>query len=103
MSGDTPRPALTLTLMPVAFTILKLPAEAVLPAWAASGRVWQVSRTLEEMTVVVDASAVPADQPGERTEGWRCLRISEVFDFSAPGILASVLAPIAQAGIGIFA
>ncbi|MDR3375252.1 MAG: ACT domain-containing protein, partial [Ancalomicrobiaceae bacterium] len=47
--------------------------------------------------------AVPADQPGERTEGWRCLRISEVFDFSAPGILASVLAPIAQAGIGIFA
>ena len=103
MSGSSPRPALTLTLLPESFTILKLPAEADLPAWATSGRVWQVSRALEEMTVVVDATEVPAEAAGERSEDWRCLRISEVFDFSVPGILASVLSPVADAGVGIFA
>ena len=35
--------------------------------------------------------------------GWRCFRIEQRFDFSTPGILASVLGPLAEAGIGIFA
>jgi uncharacterized protein len=35
--------------------------------------------------------------------GWRCLRIDQVFAFGVPGILASVLQPLAAARIGIFA
>ena len=37
------------------------------------------------------------------TQHRRCFRIEQRFDFSTPGILASVLGPLAEAGIGIFA
>ena len=103
MSGAAAEPALTLALLPETFTILKFPAGADVPAWSSSGRIWLMSRTLEEMTVVAEASAVPAEASADLTDAWRCLRISEVFDFSVPGILASVLAPLAGAGVGIFA
>ena len=35
--------------------------------------------------------------------GWRCLRVAGAIDFSAIGILASLVAPMAQAGVSVFA
>ena len=35
--------------------------------------------------------------------GWRCFRIEQHFNFDVPGILASVLNPLSEAGVGIFA
>lgn len=35
--------------------------------------------------------------------GWRALKLHGPFAFDAVGILAALLAPLAQAGIGIFA
>jgi hypothetical protein len=38
-----------------------------------------------------------------REEGWRCLRVDGVFDFSVVGVLASLTAPLAEAGVSVFA
>ena len=35
--------------------------------------------------------------------GWRCLRIEQHFKLRSPGVLASVLNPLSEAGVGIFA
>lgn len=39
--------------------------------------------------------------PPER--GWRCLRAAGGIDFSATGVLASLVGPLAQAGMSVFA
>jgi hypothetical protein len=36
-------------------------------------------------------------------QGWRCLRVAGTIDFAVVGILASLVTPLAKAGIGVFA
>jgi len=35
--------------------------------------------------------------------GWRCFRIEQHFTIDVPGVLASILGPLSEAGVGIFA
>jgi hypothetical protein len=44
---------------------------------------------------------VPEGIKGER--GWRCLRVTGTMPFSLVGVLASLAAPLAEAGISTFA
>ncbi|HZH12229.1 MAG TPA: ACT domain-containing protein [Microvirga sp.] len=93
-------PALTLQLIEDAYAVCRLPAGAEAPA-PVRGRFSMSIRAVEETTIVCPLDLAPHD--AEVDPGWRCFRILQVFDFSVPGILASVLSPLAQAGIGIFA
>ncbi|MBZ6075459.1 ACT domain-containing protein [Microvirga puerhi] len=93
-------PNLTLSLLEDDYAVCRLPPGAVAkvdtsPAFAL------VVRAPEETTVVCRPHDAP--EGAEIDPGWRCLRIEQTFDFSVPGILASVLSPLAAAGIGIFA
>ena len=48
--------------------------------------------------------AVPREAAGVRSQGgWRLLELEGPFDFALTGILVSVAAPRAGAGVGIFA
>ena len=48
--------------------------------------------------------AVPREAAGVRSQGgWRLLELEGPFDFALTGILVSVAAPLAEAGVGIFA
>jgi hypothetical protein len=59
-----------------------------------------MTRTADELSVVCWADAVPE---GVRCEkGWRCLRVAGTLDFSLVGVLASMLAPLAAAGVSVF-
>jgi uncharacterized protein len=93
-------PALTLSLLPETHAICRLPAgEPVHLSSSSSFRM--LVHAVEETTIVCPVSEAP---PGAEIDaGWRCFRILQSFDFSVPGILASVLQPLANAGIGIFA
>jgi uncharacterized protein len=53
------------------------------------------------LSLVRGAEAVPSDARVER--GWRALRIAGTIDFGLTGVLASVLAPLGEAAISIFA
>jgi uncharacterized protein len=59
-----------------------------------------ITRTADELSVVCAEDAVPADIRAER--GFLCLAVTGPLDFAATGILASLAAPLAEAGISIF-
>ena len=93
-------PALTLSLLADAYAVCRLPAGTPVPAPAAAAFSLLVQAP-EETTLVCRADLSPPD--AQVDPGWRCFRIEQSFDFSTPGILASVLDPLARAGVGIFA
>ena len=91
---------LTITTLPGRLAVCRLdPAEQV-PAWAASGSLVSVTRTAEELSVVCGEDVVPDGVKSEK--GWRCLRIRGPLAFSETGVLSSLSAPLARAGISIF-
>lgn len=93
-------PALNLSLLPESYAICRLPpGQAVTPPQPGSFSLLVYG--IEETTIVCPTGQAP--QAAEVDAGWRCFRILQSFDFSVPGILASVLDPLAKAGIGIYA
>ena len=93
-------PALTLALLEDTYAICRFPA-GTRAAMPSPGPFSLLVQAVEETTLVCPLDHAPAE--AEIDAGWRCLRIAQSFDFGVPGILASVLDPLAKAGIGIFA
>ncbi|HEY1407250.1 MAG TPA: ACT domain-containing protein [Spirochaetota bacterium] len=60
-----------------------------------------ITWTEDECTVVCPENELP-DGYEEKKEGWAVLRIEGVLDFSLIGVIASVLAPLGQAGVSVF-
>lgn len=90
-----------LIVLPDEFAVARLgPADAI-PSWATSAPISSTTRTREELSIVCGASHLPAHVTAER--GWRCLRVAGTLDFSLTGVLASIAAPLADAGVSIFA
>lgn len=87
-------------LLPEIYAVCRLPRDAALPDWAAQGDLVSVTRTADELSIVCPADAVPSDV--RREGGWRCLRVAGTLDFGLVGVLASLLTPLAQAGVSVF-
>ena len=83
--------------------VVRLPAGTALPAWfgQAIGPLVSVTRTNAETSLICDAAVVPSDAQAER--GWRAIKVRGPLAFSLTGILAGILAPLAAAGISVFA
>ncbi len=93
-------PALNLSLLEDTYAVCRFPAgQPVKPP--APGSFSLLVHAAEETTLVCPLDQAPG--AAEIDAGWRCFRITQSFDFGVPGILASVLEPLARAGIGIFA
>jgi len=93
--------ALRLAVLPGRLAVCRLPVEAPDPAWARTGDLSSITRTPDETSVVCSEAAVP--EGVEREAGWRALRVEGVLDFSLTGVLSSILDPLAQARVSIFA
>jgi hypothetical protein len=72
-----------------------------MPSALAASRFWSVTRTDQELSVVLPEVNVPPGWQAER--GWRCLAVQGPLDFRQVGVLASLSVPLAEAGISIFA
>src|SRR6185312_269411 len=83
------------------FAVCRLPPGSPIPDWATAGDVFSVTRTADELSVVCRQEAVPAGAHGETD--WRCLRVAGTMPFTQVGVLASLTAPVARAGVGVFA
>ena len=81
--------------------VCRLEPSSGVPGWATATGLFSVTRTADELSVVCPEGDVPSGV--EREGGWRVLRLEGPFEFSAVGILASVVAPLAEAGVSIFA
>jgi uncharacterized protein len=96
-------PNLNLFLLEGRFVVLQLEPDSSIPAWALAGEFFSVSKTNEELSIVCLESNVPADANVRLERGWSCLKLQGPFEFSLTGILLSVLEPLAQVNVGIFA
>jgi hypothetical protein len=93
---------LTLSLLPETLAVARLPAGTALPGWIDwTDPFVTVSRTRDELSVVCPEARVPAEAQAER--GWRGFKVEGPLDFALTGILARLAAPLADAGISIFA
>jgi hypothetical protein len=87
---------------PGRWAILKLAPDAAVPGWAlAAGGFVTISRTPTELSIICPAAAVPGEV--EATRDWALLQVHGPFPFSDVGVLVSLAAPLAAAGIPIMA
>ena len=92
---------LVLTVLPDVLAICRLEPSDAVPTWARASSFWSVSRSAGELSIVCDQEHVPPGVPCERD--WRCLRLEGPFPLTMTGVLLRVLAPLADAGVAIFA
>ena len=92
---------LTIVLYPDLYAICRLDSGAAVPAWASGARFLAITRTAGELSIVCEEKMVPEQVHAERNH--RLLQIEGTLAFALTGILASIAAPLANAGIGVFA
>jgi len=89
-----------LSLLAETFTILHLASDAVVPEWATQGQFFSITRTSDELSVIAETALVPDRL---RTEvSWRVLKVHGPFDLAEVGVLASLVMPLAAAGVSVF-
>lgn len=92
---------LDLTVEAWELAVCRLAPDAPVPAWAMRGAFHAIARTPLELSIVCAAAEVPDDVRSEK--GWRCFSLAGPIPFEETGVLLSIAAPLAAAGIGIFA
>jgi hypothetical protein len=92
---------LRLHLLKDTYAVAQLPAAASVPPWADGEGLVCIARTDEELSILCLQERVAGGNKAE--PGWRCLKLQGPFEFTLTGILASILNPLADANIGIFA
>lgn len=88
-----------LELLPAELAICRLDPGDAIPSWAR-GDLVAIIRTGEELAIVCDADSMPDGLDCSR--GWRALRVAGTLDLSLSGVLAHILAPLADAEVPIF-
>ena len=83
------------------YAIVRLAAEAAVPAWASKGEFTSITRTADELSIVCPAGNLPADVPSPHR--WICLKLEGPFAFSQTGVLLSFIEPLSTKDIPIFA
>lgn len=92
-----------LRLAPWSLAICRFPADAPLPAWVfhASPTFWSLTRTPDELSVVCPVDDLPPSV--EVWEGpWRAFLLEGPVPFDLTGVVHSLTAPLAEAGIPVF-
>lgn len=92
---------LALSIEPGTYAICRLAPDSPAPAWALTAPHYSITRTRDEMSIVVADDRVPADVVASR--GWQMLRIAGPMPLDQSGILASVTMPLAASRVSVFA
>jgi hypothetical protein len=91
---------LTLSRYPETLAVVKLGPGTEVPAWAESSSIFSVTATATETSVVCAARSVPRKSVHQRP--FTAFEVAGPLDFALTGILAGLLAPLAEAGISVF-
>lgn len=92
---------LTLQVLDQKLAICRLAGDEAVPDWCSKGSFVSITRTPGELSLVCEEVLVPEELNVERN--WRALKVKGPLDFSLTGILSSLLTPLANAGIPVFA
>jgi hypothetical protein len=89
--------------VPGRYTICRLPPSTPIPndALTRFTDFLSITRTRDELTVIcTDDVTLPG---AARDTGWHCIRIVGTSGLDEPGVLSSVVSPLADAGLSVFA
>ncbi len=89
----------TLTVIPETLAVCRMPSDAPPPNWP-DGNFISVTRTADELSIVVPEAAVPDGVP--KHGGLRALKMTGPLDFGEIGVLATLSNTLAVAGLSIF-
>ena len=90
---------LQLSILPESYAVVGLSRSAQLPAWATQGSFFSVTRTSDELSIIVEESRVPAGLQFQA--GWRVIKVHGPFMLSEVGVLASLVGPLAAARVSV--
>lgn len=90
---------LRIASLPHRLAVCRLAPGAPLPSWIG-GAFTSLTRTDEELSIICDEDAVPADVQAER--GWRAVRVIGPIPFEVTGVAAALVSPLAAAKISVF-
>ena len=89
-----------LRTLPDSYAVVRLHPGSELPDWVDKGPFRSVTRTDNEVSVVCRDYDVPEGESVDR--GWTVLEVMGPLDFSLTGVIASLVAPLAEAEMPIF-
>ena len=89
-----------LSRYPETLAVVRLGPGAEVPSWAESSSIFSVTATATETSVVCAARNVPTKAVHQRP--FTAFEVEGPLDFALTGILAGLLAPLAQAEISVF-
>jgi hypothetical protein len=94
---------LDLVLLPGDYAVCRLPSGVPVPAEIDLGRhsVMSVTRSPNEISLICPAEFAP--EGAKVNQPWRCFRVAGPVDLALTGILASMVNPLADARVNIFA
>ncbi|MGP4040093.1 ACT domain-containing protein [Gracilibacillus sp. D59] len=87
------------------YSVIKLAPQESIPAHLLqSDELFSVSYTVEECSIVCNSNITFDNHIiVDKEDGWRCLKIQGMLDFSLTGILANIATTLANHDISIFA
>ena len=86
---------------PERMVVALLPAGAEVPSWAESASLFSISATATETTVVCAGRSMPKKVPHEGP--FTAFAVQGPLDFALTGVLHSLLEPLAEEEISVFA
>jgi hypothetical protein len=91
-----------LFILPERYGVVKLaPGTEINTKGSSLTELLAVIHTPEETTVVCQEHLISEDRIAEK--GWKALKIEGTLDFELVGVMASIISPLAEAGISIYA
>ena len=93
-------PRVNLRTLPDSYAVVRLQPGSELPEWVDKGPFRSVTRTEHEVSVVCRDHDVPEGESVDR--GFTVLEVMGPLDFSLTGVIASLVAPLAEAEVPIF-
>ena len=83
------------------FAICRFDKDDEIPHWALRDKFVTITRTDEELSVLAPVSSIPNHIASDG--GWKCLKVEGPLKLNLSGILASLIGPLASAGIAVLA
>lgn len=90
----------TLQQFPEKLAVVRLPPGAEVPSWAESSSLFSITATATETSLVCAGRSVPTKVVAHR--GLTAFAVQGTLDPTLTGVLVSLLAPLAEAEIGVF-
>lgn len=95
----------TLSVLSESFAVCQLSPDAEIPSWAMPRKAsfFAVTQTREELSIICPQQGITEENGVLVDKDWRCLKLEGPFELDEPGVMASIVKPLADAGISVFA